>query len=107
MERARREYQRRMQALTEGLLQLPGQPIRCTVPAGGMFVWAQLTPQLNPQHLFDAAVDNGVIYVPGHAFYPDKPDLHTLRMSFAAPEVPDIEEAVQRLARACESAMQS
>ena len=107
VERARREYQRRMQALTEGLLQLPGQPIRCTVPAGGMFVWAQLDPALDAQRLFDAAVDNGVVYVPGRAFYPDQPDVHTLRMSFAAPEVPDIQAAVQRLARACESAMQS
>ena len=102
VECARREYQRRMQALTEGLLQLPGQPIHCTVPAGGMFVWAQLAPALDAQLLFDAAVDNGVVYVPGHAFYPDQPDVHTLRMSFAAPEIPDIQEAVQRLARACE-----
>jgi DNA-binding transcriptional MocR family regulator len=34
------------------------------------------------------------------AFYPADPDLHTLRMSFAAPEVPQIAQAVERLCRA-------
>jgi DNA-binding transcriptional MocR family regulator len=45
-----------------------------------------------------------VVYVPGKAFYPADPDLHTLRMSFAAPEVPQIAQAVERL---CQAAAQS
>ncbi|MNT64083.1 2-aminoadipate transaminase [compost metagenome] len=100
VQRARREYQRRMHALVQGLNALPGQPIRCSTPAGGMFVWAQIDRSIDPQQLFDAAVSQSVVYVPGKAFYPGKPDIHTLRMSFAAPEVPQIEEAVQRLAQA-------
>ena len=100
VERARREYQRRMHALVQGLNALPGTPLRCTAPAGGMFVWAQMDRGLDPQQLFDAAVAQSVIYVPGKAFYPAQADMHTLRMSFAAPEVPQIEAAVQRLATA-------
>lgn len=98
VERARREYQRRMQALVQGLNALPGTPLRCSAPAGGMFVWAEMDRRLDPGKLFEAAVAQSVIYVPGKAFYPANPDLHTLRMSFAAPEVPQIEQAVQRLA---------
>lgn len=100
VENARREYQRRMQALVLGLNALPQCPIQCTTPAGGMFVWAQLDRRIDPGQLFDAAVAHSVIYVPGTAFYPAKPDMHTLRMSFASPDVPQIEQAVSRLQQA-------
>jgi 2-aminoadipate transaminase len=104
VQRARAEYQCRMHALVGGLNALAGQPIRCSMPSGGMFVWAQLDHQIDPQQLFEAAVSESVVYVPGKAFYPSQPDVHTLRMSFAAPEIPQIEEAVQRLARAVQGA---
>jgi DNA-binding transcriptional MocR family regulator len=97
VQRARQEYQRRMQALVQGLSEAEDSGIRCSRPAGGMFVWAELDRSIDPQKLFDAAVAQGVIYVPGKAFYPADPDLHTLRMSFAAPEVPQIAQAVERL----------
>ena len=104
VQRARQEYQRRMQALVQGLNASPDSGIRCSRPAGGMFVWAELDRRIDPQKLFDAAVAQGVVYVPGKAFYPADPDLHTLRMSFAAPEVPQIAQAVERL---CQAAAQS
>jgi 2-aminoadipate transaminase len=100
VERARAQYQARMQALVQGLSALPSAPIRCTAPAGGMFVWAQIDRQMDPQKLFDAAVANSVIYVPGKAFYPAQADVHTLRMSFASADVSQIAQAVQRLASA-------
>ncbi len=100
VERARAQYQARMQALVQGLSALPGTPIRCTAPAGGMFVWAQIDRQIDPQKLFEAAVAHSVIYVPGKAFYPAQADVHTLRMSFASADVSQIAQAVQRLASA-------
>ena len=105
--RARTEYQRRMHALVQGLNALPGQPIRCTMPAGGMFVWADIAPGISPQRLFEAAVAQGVVYVPGKAFYPDAAERHALRLSFAATDVQDMTEAVQRLGRATLQAQQS
>jgi len=41
-----------------------------------------------------------VLYVPGKAFYPDNAPVHAMRLSFAAPDVAQIEQAVQRLAAA-------
>jgi len=53
--------------------------------------------------LFTAAVEQGVLYVPGKAFFPadaaDKAGL-CMRLSYAAPTVPQITEAVARLGRA-------
>lgn len=100
VQRARAEYQRRMHALVQGLNAIPDQPLRCTMPAGGMFVWADIAPHIAPQRLFEAAVQHGVVYVPGKAFYPDAAERHALRLSFAATEVQDMAEAVQRLSRA-------
>lgn len=107
VERARTEYQRRMHALVQGLNTLPDQPIRCTMPAGGMFVWADMAPHIAPQRLFEAAVAQGVVYVPGKAFFPDAAERHALRLSFAATDVQDMTEAVQRLGRAALPAQQA
>lgn len=100
VQHARTAYQQRMHALVDGLNALPGLPIRCTTPAGGMFVWAEIAGHIAPQQLFDAAVEQGVVYVPGQAFYPAEADLQTLRMSFASTEIPQIAQAVQRLGQA-------
>lgn len=101
---ARQEYQRRMQALVQGLNAAPDSGIRCSRPAERHVRLGRAGPPHRAQKLFDAAVAQGVVYVPGKAFYPADPDLHTLRMSFAAPEVPQIAQAVERL---CQAAAQS
>nr|WP_311527021.1 PLP-dependent aminotransferase family protein [uncultured Ralstonia sp.] len=105
VQRARIEYARRMQALVQGIAtQLAGR-VHCAAPAGGMFVWVTFAPSIDPQALFDAAISQQVLYVPGKAFYPDNAQRNTMRLSFAAPEVPQIEQAVQRLAAAVTLAM--
>lgn len=105
VQRARIEYQQRMQALVQGIATRLDGRVHCAPPAGGMFVWATFAQSIDPQALFDAAVAQQVLYVPGKAFYPDNAQLHTMRLSFAAPEVPQIEQAVQRLAAAVAAAM--
>lgn len=94
------EYQRRMQALTDGMKAKFGDLVQFVQPAGGMFVWLTFDKSIDPQKLFDAAVAANVLFVPGKAFYADNADLHSMRLSFAAPDVPQIEQAVDRLAQA-------
>ena len=98
--RACAEYQRRMQALTEGLAARLGDLVQFVQPAGGMFVWVTFDKSIAPQKLFDAAVAAHVLFVPGKAFYADHANLHSMRLSFAAPDVAQIEQAVDRLAQA-------
>lgn len=98
--RARAEYKKRMQAMTEGLRAGLGERLAWVQPQGGMFIWARSTAAVDAKRLFDAAVQCGVLYVPGAAFYPDSPDLGTLRLSYAAPDVAQIGEGVARLSRA-------
>ena len=69
-------------------------------PDGGMFLWARLPQGMDAVQLLPKAVDKGVAYVPGAAFYADKADPRTLRLSFVTPSVPDIERGVAALAAA-------
>ncbi len=78
----------------------PDERLTWNRPDGGMFLWARLPRGMNAVDLLPKAVDKGVAYVPGTAFYADKPDPRTLRLSFVTPSVPDIERGVAALAAA-------
>jgi 2-aminoadipate transaminase len=73
-------------------------------PAGGLYFWARL-PRHVPTGLkakvFQAALKNDVLYVPGELCYADdpsrkKPD-HEMRLSFGSASEQDIREGVRRL----------
>jgi 2-aminoadipate transaminase len=66
-------------------------------PAGGMFFWVRLPEGFDAMALLPKAVDAGVAYVPGSAFYADQPDVRTMRLSFVTLSPADIADAVERL----------
>ena len=95
--RATGEYRQRMECMAEELSgTLPGQ-LGFTRPQGGMFLWAQLLIPVDVHALFQGAVAQNVIYVPGAAFSPGGNALPAMRFSFASPGVNDIREGVRRL----------
>ena len=69
-------------------------------PDGGMFLWARLPAGMNAIDLLPKAVDKGVAFVPGAAFFADEADPRSLRLSFVTPSVPEIERGVAALASA-------
>jgi 2-aminoadipate transaminase len=66
-------------------------------PSGGMFFWLRLPEGCDAMALLPKAVEAGVAYVPGAAFYADHPDARTMRLSFVTLSPADIADAVQRL----------
>ena len=46
----------------------------------------------------EETLENGVVYVPGEAFYRDKPDTRTLRLSYSTVSEAGLLTAVERLA---------
>jgi len=96
------EYKKRMHAMTEGLGEGMGERLAFVRPQGGMFIWARCTVPVDAKQLFDMAVQCGVLYVPGAAFYPDNTDLGTLRLSYASPDIAQIGEGMRRLTKAFE-----
>jgi 2-aminoadipate transaminase len=69
-------------------------------PLGGMFLWARLPEGMNAQDLLPKAVDKGVAFVPGAAFYNDHGDPRTMRLSFVTPDGDEIRRGVAALANA-------
>ena len=66
-------------------------------PSGGMFFWLRLPAGCDAMALLPKAVEAGVAYVPGAAFYADHPDVRTLRLSFVTLSPADIADAVGKL----------
>ena len=69
-------------------------------PDGGMFLWARLPKGMNAVDLLPKAVDKGVAFVPGAAFYANDADPRTMRLSFVTSTVEQINRGVAALAEA-------
>ncbi|MEP6876775.1 MAG: PLP-dependent aminotransferase family protein, partial [Burkholderiales bacterium] len=73
---------------------------RWTVPSGGMFFWVELPDGVDAVALLPKAVELGMAYVPGSAFFASEPKLNTLRLSFVTVAPDLIERGVAMLAQA-------
>ena len=73
-------------------------------PTGGMFFWLELKPGLDAMALLPKAVEAGMAYVPGAAFYAQAPRPNTLRLSFVTAPPEKIEAGVAMLAKVLRSA---
>jgi 2-aminoadipate transaminase len=71
-----------------------------TRPAGGMFLLLRLPEGRSARALLPAALDQGVAFVPGGAFFPGGGGEETMRLNFVSPPLEQIEDGVARLARA-------
>ena len=72
----------------------------CTwaAPAGGMFFWVRLPAGCNAADLLPAAVEQGVAFVPGAAFYASAPRDDFMRLSFVTATPSRIERGIAILA---------
>ncbi len=75
-----------------------------TVPHGGMFFWVELPEDIDATALLPDAVERGMAYVPGAAFFAADPKRNTLRLSFVTVAAPEIERGVALLAQALREA---
>lgn len=100
----REVYAGRAQAMGEALQKELGDAITFTQPSGGLFFWAALTgaggKEKDANAFAKKAIDKGVAFVPGAPFFAEKPDLATLRLSFATANVDKIREGIARLGQA-------
>jgi 2-aminoadipate transaminase len=71
-----------------------------TKPEGGMFLWAELPQNVTSLDLFDLAVKDNVVFVPGDPFYIKKTKTRTLRLNFSCVDEGTIHIGIQRLGNA-------
>ncbi|MDQ0011711.1 aminotransferase class I/II-fold pyridoxal phosphate-dependent enzyme [Variovorax sp. RKNM96] len=100
----REVYGQRAQAMGAALQRELGDAVSFTQPNGGLFFWARLTGAngklADANELAKRAIEKLVAFVPGAPFFAEKPDVATLRLSFATADVAKIEEGVKRLGQA-------
>lgn len=93
-------YKRQCEAMLQALdKEMAGLGVTWNRPAGGMFLWAQLPAGMDAVQLLPKAVDKGVAFVPGAAFYAAQPVKETLRLSFVTSTVDQIRTGVAALAQ--------
>lgn len=93
-------YKTQRDAMLAALAKDMPADVTWNTPSGGMFLWARLPEGMNAQTLLPLAVDKGVAFVPGAAFYNDHADPRTMRLSFVTPNVDEIRQGVAALAAA-------
>ena len=100
----RKVYGERAKAMGAALKRELGDAIEFEQPGGGLFFWARLTgaggKERDATVFAKKAIEKLVAFVPGAPFFAEKPDMATLRLSFATANVEKIEEGIARLGKA-------
>jgi 2-aminoadipate transaminase len=96
----RRHYQDKRDVLIEALKRELGDDIRGPDPRGGFFLWATLPPAIDADRMLARAVEHGVVYVAGSAFFVNNGGRNLIRLSFSAPSHERLRDGAVRLATA-------
>lgn len=101
-----RTYAERRDAMVTALGEhFPGEA-RWTVPEGGFFVWVEMPAFLDMKAVLAEAVERGVTYVPGDAFFPDGRGRNCMRLGFCYASPERIREGIARLAGVVEDRLE-
>ena len=95
----RRHYQEKRDVMVDALRQEFAEVVTWPAPRGGFFLWATLPEPIDSDAMIARAVENGVIYVAGEAFFVQPGGRNIIRLAFSAPSHEKIREGVARLAR--------
>jgi 2-aminoadipate transaminase len=71
-----------------------------------MFFWVRLPEGIDAMALLPRAVEAGIAFVPGAAFYAHAPDPRTLRLSFVTLTPDLIRDGVEKLGRLLHEALE-
>ncbi|QZN96031.1 PLP-dependent aminotransferase family protein [Symbiopectobacterium purcellii] len=100
IDKIREAYKHKGELLGSLIEQELGDVIAFNKPKGGMFLWARFREPFNTTQWLEKTLEQGVVFVPGEFFFPERPDYATLRFSFATATDEQMHEAVARLKRA-------
>ena len=95
-------YGNQCQAMLNSVKKYFPKSVKYTKPEGGMFLWAQLPQNVTSLELFELAVKDKVVFVPGDPFYINKTGTNTLRLNFSCVDEETIATGIQRLGNAIE-----
>ena len=93
-------YKHQCEVMLEALAkEMVGLNVQWNSPDGGMFLWARLPEGMSAVELLPKAVDKGVAFGPGAAFFAADPDPRALRLSFVTASEEQIRIGIKALAQ--------
>lgn len=92
-------YRKRRDAFDAALRRHLGGLAEWETPAGGLFFWLRLARPVDTRALLATAIDRGVAFMPGEEFFPDNPELGTMRLNFSHADADDAERGLRVLAQ--------
>ncbi|MFU8891087.1 MAG: PLP-dependent aminotransferase family protein [Anaerosomatales bacterium] len=99
-------YAERRNAMLAALEEYFPAEVRWTRPEGGFFVWVEMPSFIDAGVLLAEAVEHGVTFVPGSAFYPDGRGRNCMRLAFCYAEPEAITEGIRRLSEVIEDRLE-
>jgi 2-aminoadipate transaminase len=99
-------YGRQCQSMQDSMQRHFPREVTYTRPEGGMFLWAELPRNMAAMDLFELAVEDKVVFVPGDPFYVRGARHNTLRLNFSCSDVDTIEVGIGRLGKAIHRLME-
>jgi 2-aminoadipate transaminase len=94
---ARARYKSRRDTMLAALEEHMPDGVTWSRPNGGFFVWVALPENIDVVELLGRAARRGVIFFPGHWFYPRQERRNTFRLSFSTVPEDRIRLGIQRL----------
>jgi 2-aminoadipate transaminase len=98
----RRIYRERRDVMLRALREFFPPGISWTHPQGGLFLWVTVPEGLDMRAIFQAAVEQNVVFVPGNSFYANDggEGSRHMRLNFSNALPEQIREGIRRLATA-------
>jgi 2-aminoadipate transaminase len=106
LEAIRLRYRAQCALMLKCLAEYMPDGVSWTRPAGGMFLWVTLPPQIDSASLFDDALACGVAFIPGASFHATSPKANTMRLTFTTATPAQIETGIMRLAKTIEARLE-
>ena len=99
LQKMRELYRSRRDAMAHSLKRHFSDLAKWQTPAGGLFFWLQLITLQDTRALLSTALQQGVAFMPGEAFYADsEPPKGGMRLNFSHASAEQIEQGLERLA---------
>lgn len=105
IEEIRQTYKHRRELMIKCIKEEFPKNTKYTLPDGGLFIWVELSKNIDTNELFNTAIKNNVAFVPGGSFHPNGNNKNTFRLNYS--NMPDdrIIEGIKRLGRVIKEAL--
>jgi 2-aminoadipate transaminase len=100
IDKVTKKYGEQCKSMLDSIEKYFPKSIKTTRPEGGMFLWVTLPSDISAMELFDIAVKEKVVFVPGSPFYINSSGENAFRLNFSCTDKETTETGIKRLGTA-------